>query len=320
MMTLDQWTPFLYKAQDRSFYDKRDNAEVVFPEYSKPGPTKKPDYRSVTAIGIGPAGYTAQGGQAHLDEYTVGTERVTKYKKFTIAIIRPEELEEDIYNGGRVDEDKVRLFKEMTNDLTDSLDWAHELVAIDVHIRGASTTVTNTWPGTFRDGLALFSTSHVTTKGVPVTWSNLQTAAPLNALTLMEGVTMMENVPSENGRPGKAIKRIGIMCGRYWEWRLPELLEAKGQPDTANVNTPNALTKRKHKVEWVPIINEYIPATDTGWDLIDLDNHKYMHFMKMKATLNRDVEPRTGNKIERARSRFAVDADSSKGWLHNNGV
>jgi hypothetical protein len=317
MNTLEQFQAFLYKAQNKAFEETRDKFEKVYTQYTRPGNTSKADYRSVTASRLGPMGYTNQGGQVHKDEYAPGTERVLKFKKFTIAVITPEELMEDMYDGGRVDEDKVELFKNMTKDFADSATWTCEIIASDFQLRGTSTTATNTWPGAGRDALALFSTSHVTSKGTPVTWSNSQTSAPMNQLTLMEGVTMLENIPDETGRPLGAVRRIGIVHGRYWSWRVPELIKSVQQPDTAN-NNPNALNLRK--IEYVPILNPYLGASETSWMLLDLDNHQLLFFTKKKPTYSKDVDVYTGNQINKCVTRIAIDFDSAKSALKNAGV
>lgn len=317
MNTLDQFSAFLYKAQNRAFEQTRDKIPTVYTKYTKEGDTSKADYRSVDAVRLGPMGYTPLGGQNHQDEYAPGTERITKYKKFTISVITPEELMKDMFNGGRIDEDKVKLFARMTKDFADSAAWTCEVITTDFQLRGDSTTATNTWPGAGRDGLALFSTAHVTTKGTPVTWSNLQTAGPLNQLTLMEGVTMLENIPDETGRPLGAVRRIGIVYGRYWEWRIPELLKSVKQPDTNN-NNPNALNERD--IDWVPILNPYLGSSDTSWMLLDLDNHELLRFMKEKPTYSKDIDVYTGNQINRCMMRYAIDFDSAKAALLNNGV
>lgn len=317
MMTLDQFSAFLYKAQNKAFEETRDKFEKVYEKYTKKGDTSKADYRSVTAARLGPLGFTALGGNFHKDEYAPGTERITKYKKFTLAVITPEELLEDMHGGGRIDEDKVQLFANMTKDFADSANWACEIITSDFQLRGTSTTATSTWPGAGRDGLALFSASHVTTKGTPITWSNLQTAAAMNELTLMEGVTMLENIPDETGRPLGAVRRIGIVHGRYWEWRVPQLLQAVRQPDSDS-NNPNALKTRG--IEWVPILNPYLGASETSWMLIDLDNHQLLRFMKKKPTYSKEVDIYTGNQVNKVTMRYAIDFDSAKGVAKNNGV
>jgi len=321
MMTIDQWSAFLFKAQDKAFIEQRDNTPVTYTAYTREGNMKNADYRDVTAVGLGPAGYTPLGGQAHLDEYQAGTELVIKPKKLTIAVITPEELEEDMLNNGRIDEDKAKIFSDMATDTADAHTWAFEVLCTDFQLRGTSTTPTAFWQGAGRDGLALFSTSHVTSKGVPVTWSNRQTTGPLNAVTLAEGVTMLENIPNEAGRPQSSIKRIGIVYGRYHSWRIPELLKATSQPDTANLGNPNILGKgvRYDNIQFVPILNTFLGPTETSWMLIDLDRNPLMHFMKSKPKNNRDVEPRTGNNIFRTRSRFATGFSSARGALLNAG-
>jgi hypothetical protein len=239
---------------------------------------------------------------------------VLKFKKFTVAVVTPEELIDDMYNGNRVDKDKIKLFINMTEDFAQSATWTYEVICSLFQQSGTSTTATNTWPGAGRDALALFSTSHVTTAGTPVTWSNRQTVVAMNQVALMEGVTMLEGIPNERGRPLGSVKNIGLVHGRYWEWRVPELIKSVGQPDTFN-NQPNAMNLRG--VKWTPILNPYLSSTDATWMLLDMDNHQLTHFMKKKATYSKDVDIYTGNQINRCMTRFAIDFLSAKGALLN---
>ena len=316
MNTLDQFAAFLQRAQDVAFEETRDDAPVCYTQYTKPGKTSKADYRSMTGVKLGPLGFTNIGGQTHKDEYAQGTELVIKYKKFTIAVVTPEELVDDMYSGNRVDDDKVELFLDIPKDMAESATWSYEIICSAFQQLGTSTTATNTWQGAGRDGLALFSTSHVTTKGTPVTWSNRQTVGPMNQLLLMEGVTMLEAIPNEQGRPLGSVREVGIVHGRYWEWRVPELVKSLGQPDTPN-NNPNAMHLRN--VKWVPILNPYLAATDATWMILDLgtEGHKLLHLMKKKATFSSDVDVYTGNQINRCMTRFAIAFDSAKGAMSN---
>jgi hypothetical protein len=318
MMTLDQFQAFLYKTQNRAFEEKRDKYETVYDKITKKGDSSKADYRDVTGIKLGPLSATNYGGVAYTDEYAAGTERVTKFKKFTIMVVTPEELDTDMYDSGRIDVDKVKFFANMTQDFAESAIWSMEIVTTDLQLRGKSTTATYTWPGAGRDGLALFSASHVTAKGTPVTWSNLQNSAPMSALTLMDGVTMMENIPDETGRPQGVVRRIGIEHGRYWEWRIPELLKSVMQPDTLNLQTVNALLQRK--IEWVPILNPYLGASETSWVVKDLDNHESTRFEKQKPTYSKEIDIYTGNRINKCVMRYAIDFFSAKGQVRNDGV
>lgn len=317
MMTLDQFSAFLYKTQNRAFEEKRDKTETVYDKVTKLGDSAKADFRDVTGVKLGLMAATNYGGTSYTDEYAAGTERITKYKKFTIMVVTPEELDTDMYDGGRIDEDKVKFFRDMTRDFADSAVWTMEVITTDFQLRGSSTTATYTWPGAGRDGLAFFSNAHISQRG-GVTWSNLQTSGPMNQVSLMEGVTMLENVPDETGRPQGAVKRIGIIHGRYWEWRIPELLKSVMQPDTTNLQTVNALLQRG--IEWVPILNPYLGSTETSWLLADLDNHRMERFEKQKPTYTRDADAYTGNRLNRCMMRYAIDFFSAKGVVYNGGV
>lgn len=315
MNTLDQFAAFLYRAQNVAFEETRDKIPTTYTEYTKPGDVSKADYRDVTGIKFGALGFTAQGGQTHKDEYAPGTERVLAYKKFTISVITPEELIDDMRSGNRVDRDKVKLFLEIPKDFAESANWSYEIICSQFQQSGTSTTATNTWPGAGRDALALFSTSHVTTKGTPVTWSNRQTVAPLNQVTLMEGVTMLEAIPNEQGMPLGSVRDVTIVTGRYWEWRVPELIKTvNGQPDTPN-NNPNAMHVRG--VRWKHVLNPYLAATDATWMILDDSVHGLTHFMKKKATYSKDVDIYTGNQINRCMTRFAIDFLTAKGAMLN---
>ena len=314
MNTLDQFAGFLYRAQDVGFEETRDKIPTVYTEFTKKGNTKKADARTITGIKLGPLAFTAQGGGPHFDEYAPGTERVTKYIKLSLVVVTPEELMSDMYSGGRVDDDKVKLFLDIPKDFAASATWSYEILALQFQQLGTSTSVTNTWNGLGRDSLALFSTAHVTAKGTPVTWTNRQTVTAMNAVSLMEGVTMLEATPSEVGQPLGSVKRVGIVHGRYWEWRVPELVKSMKQPDTPN-NQDNAM--RLRGVEWVPILNPYLSATDATWMLQDLDNYELMFYMKQKATYSRGVNDFNGNQINRCVTRCATDFHSAKGALLN---
>ena len=318
MNTLSQFSDFLYATQNRAFEETRDKIPTVYTKYTKAGDASEADYRSVTGIKLGPMGYTPLGGQAHKDEYAPGTTLVIPYKKFTIMVITPSELIDDMYANGRIDDQQVKLFASFPKDFAESATWTCEVIASDFQKRGTSATATATWQGAGRDGLSLFSASHVTTKGTPVTWSNLQSAGAMNMFTLMEGVTMLENIPDETGRPlGSIGGRIGIVHGRYWEWRVPELIKSVKQPDTLN-NNPNAMNLRG--VSWEPILNPYLGATDTSWMLVNLDDNELLHFMKKKPTFAKDRDPYTGNQINGCEMRFAIGFDSAKCALLNPGV
>jgi hypothetical protein len=320
MNNLLQFDAWLTKTQNVAFEEKRDALETIYDKFTKEGDVSEADYRSVTATGLGQMGFTPLGGSNHRDTYAPGTERVTTFKKFTNSVILPEELIEDMYNNGRVKKDKVKLFSRIGDDFLESANWTREVITADFILRGNSTTATNTWPGTFRDGLALCSTSHVTTKGVAVTWSNLQSASAMTQLALLEGLKMLADVPTEEGRPQGAVGDVLLVYGRYNMHRVAELLGSDLQPDTAN-NTINVLAKKIPGFgRIIPVLNPYLGTTFSGWALIDAKNHSLMRFEKKKPTISKDTDINTGNRINRVVMRYAIDADSAKGIVLNAGV
>lgn len=323
MNTLGQWDPVLLKSQNVLFQEKRDEQEKVYEKFTRKGDSSEADYRSATAIReFGLMAYTPPSGDSHLDEYKMGSEAVVKFNKYTISCIWPEELPMDMADNSRTKKDKVKLFTgTASEDFAASEEWTNEVIYADFILRANSTTATRTWAGTFRDGLALASTSHVTVKGTPVTWSNLQTGSAMTQLALLEGAKMLASVPTEAGRPQGAIGDIGIIYGRYNSFRVDELLGAPTTPDVALQANPNPLNgKMEGYGKWVKILCPYLGETFTGWALIDLKNHKLLRFEKLAGKINSDVDPRNGNLIQRMIMRAACYADSAKGFLLNPGV
>lgn len=319
-MTLDLFKDFIYATQDRAFVEERTDIPRTYTKYTRKCSTENADFRSVTGVKLGPAAYTPLGGQSHLDEYAPGKTLIIKPKKLTIAVLTPHELETDMFNNGRINDDKVKFFYKMGSDMQDSHEWAWELLCTDFFKKGTSATPSTFWQGPGRDGLPFFSASHVTTKGVPVTWSNIMPPGPMNLLSLTDGVGQLEAIPDERGRQQGAIKRIGIYHGSYWAFVIPELLKSKMQPNSVNFGTVNALTNRDEDIEWVPILNRYMGPTDTTWGLINLDQNDMCFWIKEKPTPRRDVIPRTGSKLTEYYSRVATFFESAKCAVRNNGV
>lgn len=320
MNALSQFDAWLTKTQNKSFQEKRDALETIYDKFTKEGDTSEADYRSTTYTGLGQMGYTPEGGSNHRDTYAPGSERITKFKKYTNSIILPEELIEDMRNNGRVKKEKVKLFSRIGEDFLESANWTRETITADFLLRGNSSTATNSWPGTFRDGLALASTSHVTTKGVAVTWSNLQTGSAMTQLALLNGLTLLANQPTEEGRPQGSTGDVILMYGRANQFKVRELLGSELEPGTANntINVLNGALKGYGKI--IPMLNPYLGTTFTGWALIDKKNHELLRFEKKEPTISKDVDVNTGNRINRVVMRYAIDADSAKGFLLNPGI
>lgn len=313
LQTVSKFESLLFKTQDRHFQEKRDSLEDIYTKFTKAGDASQADYRSVTSVGIGMMGLTAQGGMMHLDEYEMGKEWVVSYKKFSTGMLISEEAIDDMKTNKRAREDKVKLLQTFASDAAEAAQWTCETQCTDFLIRGTSTAVTATWPGVFRDGLALFSAAHVTQKG-GYQWSNLQAGGPPTQLSIQEAVTMLSNIPDETGRPQASVGGVAIVYGRFNEWRMDEIL---GTEFAVDVDTNNINPLKNKKI--TKILDPYLPPTYPGYMVIDTKWHELQHFMKKKVTLNTDVDAMTGNRIHRAIMRFARSADSAKGIVLNPG-
>ena len=320
MNTLKEFDALLTKAQNLAFEQKRAALETIYDKFTREGDVSEEDYRSFDwGAGLGQMAFTPEGGASHLDSFTPGTERIVKFKKFTISVVTPEEIREAMRNNGRVKKDKVKRFAKITEECMESANWTREVITADFILRGNSTTVTNTWPGTFRDGLALNSTSHTLLKSAS-TWSNLQTAAAMTQLAILDGLAMLANVPDETGRPQGAIGDVYLIHGRFNMFRVTEILKTMTTPDTANLTVNPLAMKMQGFGRIIPILNPYLGDTFSGWALVDANNHSLPRFEKQPPKLMSDTEIRTGNFVNRCMLRYAIDADSAKGVLLNAGL
>ena len=319
MNTLKEFEAWLTKTQNVAFDQTRDAADKVYTEFTKPGDTSEADYRSVDrGAGLGQMGFTPLGGANHRDTYKPGTERVTTWKKFTTSVILPEEMIEDMYNNGRVKKDKVKLFSTISDDFNEVALWTKEIMATDFITRGNSTTVTATYPGTFRDGLALASSAHTTLRGG--TWSNLQTGSALTQQALLDGLTLLANVPTEEGRAQGNIGDVLLIHGRAQMFAVDVLLGTATKPGTDHNDVNPLARKMRGFGRILPVLDPHLPSSFTGWALLDAKNHKLLFFEKKQPTLSKDTDINNGNRVNRCVMRVAIDADSAKGYVLNPGV
>lgn len=314
MNTTMEFEYLLTKAQDLHFKEGLQNVEEIYSKLFKKGDSSNHDYRDATSVGIGKPGYTNQGGMMHLDQYTPGTERVTSFKKFTLGLVVPEELMDDMASNKRVREDKVGLFKSFAKDGAEGFVWLNETICTQFQTLATSTTATNTWPGAGRDSVALAGT-HTTARG-SVTWINNMTASTLNPVAIAEAITILESQPDETGRPQSGVKEITIQHGRYWTWRAAEIDKSTGQLDTAN-NNPNLLKTRNIKIKFQE--NPHLSESDKSW-LVFAGHHKMTYFEKQKPTHSKLTDVYTGNRIFRIMSRFGIDFFSARGVVYNAGL
>lgn len=310
MNTLAEFEYLLTKAQDRHFQEGYKDPDSAYTRFTKVGDSSNYDYRDATSAGLGRMGYTAETGMMHIDEYKPGLERVSTFKKYTIGLVLPEELITEMARNKRVRQDKVKIFSNFSKDAGESAMWTKETICTDFQTKATSTTADSQWPGAGRDSIALAGT-HTTLKGA-VSWLNLQPAQPLSAVAIAEGITMLSNQPNEVGRPQGAVKDVTIVIGRYWEWRIGEILKTEKQLDTAN-NNINILSARGNNVKVV--VNPYLSETDTSWLLL-AGHHELTRFEKQEPTLSKQTDVYTGNRIWRYMMRFGIDFLSAHGVVY----
>lgn len=319
--TLAEFDAILFKAQNLFFEQKRDSLETIYDKFTRPGDVSEEDYRSADVAGLGLMAFTPLGGSNHRDSYKMGNEIIVKFPKYTISLITPEEVRKAMQDNGRVKKDKVKLFSRTAEDFMESAHRTREYITADFITRGNSTTATRSWAGMFRDGLALASSSHTLLKSGN-TWSNLQTGSAMTQLALLDGLAMLANVPDENGFPQGSVGDVYLIYGPYNQFRVTELLKTATTPDTANL-TVNPLAQKRERAgtgNIIPILNPFVGESFSGWALVDAKNHKLLRFEKEIPQMMNERSIDNGNFISRCMQRYAIYADSSKGYVLNPGI
>lgn len=320
-MQLATFSYLLSKVQDRNFRDTRTDLPDVLSEYTREGDTSNSDYRDSTTVGLGQWGVTSEFGQFNKDAFEPGTERVSTWVKLTQGIVVSEELLMDMEKNDRVYQDKVKMLKNVNKEFKDTWQWTKEVICSQFISQMTVTTKGTTWPGSGRDGLALASAAHTSIKNPPVTVTNLQTASTLNQLAIEEAITMLENQVDDAGRPQGPVTRVGLLHGRWWDWRVAEILGTERQLDTANWNINPLVNKAsKKRCEIVPILIPYLSSTSTKWAVIDLKYHQLTRFQALDATFSRERDISTGAVIFKATGRFGIDHLSWRGYNANLGL
>jgi hypothetical protein len=319
MNTLAEFDAFLTKAQNLSFEQKRASLETQYDKYTHEGDVSEEDYRDIDSAGLGLMAYTPLGAQNHRDTYKPGTEIVVKFKKYTTSVTTPEELREAMMNNGRIKMDKVKRFARIGDDCLETATRTREYITTDFLLRATSTTPTNSWAGTFRDGLALASSSHTLLKSSS-TWSNLQTGSAMTQLALLDGLAMLTNIPDENGFPQGSIGEVYLLYGPYNQFRVTELLKTMTTPYSANLTVNPLAEKRERTGKITPVYLDYLGTSFTGWGLLDAKNHGLTRFEKQPPKLMSDKNINNGDMINRCMMRYAIYARSAKGFVVNPGI
>lgn len=320
--SLAEFDAVLFRAQNLFFEQTRGEVETIYDRFTRPGDVSEEDYRSVDWAGLGLMAYTPQGGGNHRDGWKMGNEIIVPFHKYTISTIVPEETRKAMMDDlGRVKKSKVKAFSKSAGEYMRSAHMTREYLTADFGIRANSTTPTKNWAGTFRDGVALASSSHTLLKS-GATWSNLQTGSAMTQLALLDGMAMLAAVPDENGFPQGSVGDVILMYGPWNQFRVTELIKTPTTPDTANL-TVNPLAQKRERSgtgNIIPLLNPFLGDTFTGWMLIDKQNHKMLRFEKETPNMINERDVHTGNYITRCMQRYAIYADSAKGVVYNPGV
>lgn len=134
-----------------------------------------------------------------------------------------------------------------------------------------------------RDGLALFSASHVTLKNPPITYSNLQTQASLSAILLQGMIIALMTQPDDTGDFMDTGDSYRVIVSPYNLMRLTDILKTKGQVDTNNNNTNPLSAFNIDPVMW-----KYLGTSHKGFYMQDIASHSMRYLERQKPTFMKE--------------------------------
>ncbi len=157
------------------------------------------------------------------------------------------------------------------------------------------------------DGQPLVSNAHPVVGG---TQSNLLSAADLSEASLEDAMIQLMNMKDSRGLRIMA-RPVTLVVSPSDAFNAYRILNANGQPNTANLNNPNAI--RDMGMTPNVVVNPYLDDTD-GWFLItDLDQG-LLSFQRKALAFAEDGDFDTGNLKHKAQERY------SAGWADWRGI
>lgn len=313
---LEQFRYALVNFQSEIFEDVGTKIASQFKLFMKKGDTSDVDYRTATIAGFGQHFQKPELTPIRYDTIVPGRERVTTWQQYALGWRVSDVLMRRALKSKRSMKGKMTDFANFTKLARRSANWTMEAIAADAILRLDEAAPSALWVGAGSDGKAFAAADHPLLKS-SATWTNLSTATTLTSTSLQEAITMLRTTPDESGAPTGPATRYVLVVGPYWEWRVDEILGTKLQANTNN-NNIDPLNKVKDRI--TVVVNDYLPATFTGWGIFDADNLPLQYFIGMEPTFVDQRDFDTSAHLFKSEFEFSTDFHSSRGGVYNGGA
>lgn len=309
-----RWGVFLDEALDKAWTARGEKVDPCYTKFLKEETIDGSSLIQYRYAGLGKHTKTPELNPISYDNYEQGAKRTTTPDKYALGFRISRELLDDIANGDRVKE-RLKAFKDITEQLRDSAEQTMEELAAQVILQADSATATANWVGAGSDGKALAATDHVTLKNPVATNSNKQTGASLSPLQLQSAITTMETMQSDEGYFQKLSKSAIVVAGPYWRHRLYEIVNTKQQIDSNN-NNVSPLNDFDIKV----LINPHIGASNKQFAVISKDDlYKVYYVMRQRPTFEQENDFEVKGRKYSSHFRFKVDFADYRRFVWNAG-
>lgn len=303
-------------ALDEAYRSRGEKIKAIYPNFLKVEDMKRGQKITYRMAGLGKHMKKGQLDQIQYDQVEMGETRTTTPDEYAIGFRISQTAIEDLAASPYGDFSYASLigYKAIVEYMRDSATQTVEDLAAQLILNANSATASANWVGAGRDALALASSSHVSMKNPPVTWSNIATASPFSGLALQSALSALEVIPSDEGFYSALPKSVKCVIGPYNRHRAFEILGTKSGLDTAASNV-NPLNDFKVEI----IVNPNLGSTFKGF-AITTDQHKCKYFERIKPEFESTDDFEVKGMKYSSRFRGKVDFEDAHGFYYNAGA
>jgi phage major head subunit gpT-like protein len=263
--------------------------------------SKKAYEENAYYAGLGLFTEKPEGEGISYDDFIQGPTKRWVHRTYGLGVRFTEELIEDSLYP-----DVPSEFGDMSKELGNVAAETMEVLIHDMYNSG--TVTTNHTAG---DGLAVFSTSHLSLNSA--TWKNRSSSdAALSATSLKQGFLDFENTLSDRGIQ-QVQRPKTLLVPPALEFTARELLQSTYTPEDNN-NSINALQSRNLEL----VVDPYLTSS-TAWFLIG-DSNPITVFMRRAPKFAQDGDFETGDAKFKGTFRMSVEVNKPIGIYMNAGA
>lgn len=284
---------------------ERKASQAFWKKLTKVKSSKRAYEESAYFGGLGLPAVKPEGQPVSYDDFVQGFTKRWTHKTYGLATRITEEMIEDTLYG-----DIPTKMKSQTAEIGASFAELWEILTHDIINNG-----TNTTNHTAGDGLAVFSTSHVSLRGG--TWTNLLSpAADLSATALQSCIDTFMLQKDDSGK-FQIIKPKWILVHPNNLWKTKELLNSAYDPESAN-NSVNVIQDFNLK----PLASPYLTDTDAFTLVADPPNEDggIITYMRREVTFAEDGDFETGDFKFKGTARHSIEVNKPNNLFHSQGA